>query len=117
MGSFGRITSMEDLPPRRKLLGYMQSAVRSIDEGTRTRSVAPRTRVAKPPAEVPEALAAALKKNKAAAQQFESMSPSCRREYCEWIASAKREETRDKRIAQAMEMIAEGKDRNWKYQK
>ena len=45
------------------------------------------------------------------------MSPSCRREYSEWIADAKREETRDKRIATALEWIAEGKSRNWKYEK
>jgi len=47
---------------------------------------------------------------------FEGFSASCKREYIEWIAEAKREETRDKRIAQAVEWIAEGKQRNWKYQ-
>lgn len=117
MGSLGRLASMDDLPPRKQLLGYIQSAVQKIDDGVRTRSLSPRARVAKPPAEVPEALAAALKRNKAASLKFEAMSPSCRREYSEWIASAKREETREKRIGQALEMIAEGKDRNWKYQK
>jgi uncharacterized protein YdeI (YjbR/CyaY-like superfamily) len=45
------------------------------------------------------------------------MSPSCKREYCEWIADAKRDETREKRLATAMEWIAEGKGRNWKYEK
>ncbi len=44
------------------------------------------------------------------------MSPSCQREYCEWIADAKRAETREKRVATAMEWIGEGKSRNWKYQ-
>ncbi len=116
MGSFGRITSMDDLPPRAKMVSYIRSAAQKIDEGSRTRSLPPRERVAKPPVEVPEPLAAALKKNKAAARQFDAMSPSCRREYCDWISSAKREETRERRLAQAMEMIAEGKDRNWKYQ-
>ena len=116
MGSFGRITSIEDLPPRKQLLKYVKSAAKRIDEGTRTRSLAPRPKVAKPPADVPEALASALKKNKKAGLQFEKMSPSCKREYCEWISSAKRDETRDKRLEQAMEWIAEGKDRNWKYQ-
>lgn len=115
MGSFGRIASLEDLPPRKQILGYVRGAVRKIDDGTRTRSLPARTRVAKPPAEVPEALAAALGKNKAAAAKFEAMSPSCRREYCDWIASAKRDETRDKRVREALGMIAEGKSRNWKY--
>jgi uncharacterized protein YdeI (YjbR/CyaY-like superfamily) len=45
------------------------------------------------------------------------MSQSCRREYCEWIAEAKREETRAKRIATALEWIAEGKSRNWRYER
>ncbi len=44
------------------------------------------------------------------------LSPSCKREYVEWIAEAKREETRAKRVAQAVEWIASGKSRNWKYQ-
>jgi len=116
MGSFGRITSLDDLPPRKQLLGYVRGAAQKIDDGTRTTSLAPRTRVAKPPAEVPGALAAALKSNTAAATQFESMSPSCRREYCDWIASAKREDTRERRVTEALGMIAEGKSRNWKYE-
>jgi uncharacterized protein YdeI (YjbR/CyaY-like superfamily) len=57
-----------------------------------------------------------LKKNKVVAKQFAAMSPSCQREYCEWIADAKRAETREKRVATAMEWIGEGKSRNWKYQ-
>jgi uncharacterized protein YdeI (YjbR/CyaY-like superfamily) len=44
------------------------------------------------------------------------MPPGQRREYIEWIVEAKTEPTRDKRIAQAVEWIGEGKSRNWKYQ-
>ena len=117
MGTFGRITSVEDLPPRKKLLAYVKNAAKMIDEGTRTRSIPLRTKVAKPAVEVPGALTAALKKNPAAALHFKAMSPSCQREYSVWIADAKHEETRDRRIATAMEWIAEGKSRNWKYEK
>ena len=70
----------------------------------------------KPEAEVPAELASALKKNKAAAKVFAEFSPSCRREYVDWIAEAKRAETKEKRVAQAVEWMAEGKQRNWKYQ-
>lgn len=115
MGTFGRITSLKDLPPKKQLLGYIRSAAKMIASGERTKSWT-RPKVAKAPVEVPEALAAALKKNKAAAKQFETMSPSCRREYSEWIADAKRDETREKRVATAVEWIAEGKSRNWKYE-
>lgn len=52
---------------------------------------------------------------RAAAATFKAFPPSQRREYVEWIAEAKREETRGRRIAQAIEWLAEGKPRNWKY--
>jgi uncharacterized protein YdeI (YjbR/CyaY-like superfamily) len=116
MGSFGRITSVEDLPARKKLISYVKHAAKMIDEGVRTKSLPPRAKVAKPTAEVPEALAMALINNKIAAKKFETMSPSGRREYCEWIADAKREETRANRVVTAIEWIAAGKSRNWKYE-
>ena len=115
MGTFGRIASLEDLPPRKKLIAYVKNAAKLIEEGTRTKAWE-RPKVAKPALEVPAALAAALKKHKVASKQFDAMSPSCRREYIEWVADAKREETRDKRIATTIEWVAEGKSRNWKYE-
>jgi uncharacterized protein YdeI (YjbR/CyaY-like superfamily) len=116
MGSFGRITSLDELPPKKQLIGFVKQAAKKIAEGERTKAWS-RPKVAKPESAVPEALAAALKKNKAAAKSFEAMAPGCRREYNDWISDAKREETRDKRVAQAVEWIAEGKSRNWKYEK
>jgi len=118
MGTFGKITRLEDLPPRKQLVGYVKEAARKIAEGERTKSIdRPKpVRVAKAEVVVPAALAAALKKHKAAAARFETMSPSCRKEYCVWVGEAKREETRERRVAQAVEMIAEGKSRNWKYE-
>jgi len=119
MGTFGRITKVEDLPPRKQLVGYVKEAARKIAEGERTKSIdrpKPPARVAKAEVAVPEALVAALKKNKSAAARFDAMAPSCRKEYCVWIAEAKREETREKRVAQALEWIAEGKNRHWKYE-
>jgi uncharacterized protein YdeI (YjbR/CyaY-like superfamily) len=62
-------------------------------------------------------LAAALKKNKKAADVFEGFSPSARREYIEWITEAKAEETMNKRLATTIEWLVEGKSRNWKYMK
>jgi hypothetical protein len=116
MGSFGKITSVEDLPVRKKLVEFVRLAAKAIDDGERTKAWS-RPKVAKAEAAVPDALAAALKKNKAAAKSFAAMTPGCKREYCEWIAEAKREETREKRVATAVEWIAEGKARNWKYEK
>ena len=119
MGSFGRITSLRDLPPDKKLLAYIRQAADFIDAGKGENRIVAERRVAKPAKpvlEAPPEFSAALKKNKAAAKVFDAFSPSCRREYLEWITEAKRAETRDRRIAQAIEWIAEGKQRNWKYQ-
>src|SRR5471030_1562037 len=115
MGSFGKITSLKDLPADKTLKALMLEAAEQISKGERTKNWAGRARKERPAAEVPPVLAAALKKNKVAAKQFEAMSPSCKREYCEWIAEAKRDETREKRLAMAMVWIAEGKQRHWKY--
>jgi uncharacterized protein YdeI (YjbR/CyaY-like superfamily) len=118
MGSLGRIMSVKDLPADKVMLGYLRQAAKFIDEGLGDNRITVARRVVKAPkaaVETPAEFAAALKKNKAAAKVFEAFSPSCKREYVEWIADAKREETREKRIAQAVEWIAEGKQRNWKY--
>ncbi|HTJ29931.1 MAG TPA: YdeI/OmpD-associated family protein, partial [Acidobacteriaceae bacterium] len=73
-------------------------------------------RAAKPALATPPDLAAALKTSPAAAKVFAAFSPSAKREYIDWLTEAKRPETRTKRLAQAIEQIAEGKQRNWKYQ-
>jgi uncharacterized protein YdeI (YjbR/CyaY-like superfamily) len=112
MGHLGRITSLDDLPPDRTLASYIRKAAKLNDEGVK----AARTpRRAKPELEVPEDLTRALKKNKKALTAFDAFPPSHKREYVEWIVDAKREDTRKRRVASAIEWIAEGKSRNWKY--
>jgi uncharacterized protein YdeI (YjbR/CyaY-like superfamily) len=114
MGNYGRLTSVKDLPSKKELTALIREAMRLNDEGI----VVPRTKPAsKPEAKVPAELAAALKKHKAAGAAFKAFSPSQRREYVEWIDDAKRDETKVRRVAQAVEWIAEGKGRNWKYQR
>jgi uncharacterized protein YdeI (YjbR/CyaY-like superfamily) len=66
---------------------------------------------------VPPELVAWLAKNRKARANFEAYPPSHKPENNEWIGEAKREETRAARVKQAVEWIAEGKSRNWKYQK
>jgi uncharacterized protein YdeI (YjbR/CyaY-like superfamily) len=60
-------------------------------------------------------LSKALARNSKAKATFDGFSPSHRREYVEWISGAKTDETRDRRIEQALGWLAEGKPRNWKY--
>ena len=114
MGSFGRITAMDDLPKEKVLLRYIREAVKlgASDEPARTK---PERKPAGPVA-VPADLEKALKGNAAAASTFRSLSPSHRKEYVEWITEAKRDETRRKRLATTLEWLAEGKSRNWKYE-
>ncbi len=114
MGKLGKITSLKDLPSDKAMLGYIKQAVAFVEDGGKTMQRKPTVAKAEP--EVPAELSAALKKSKAASATFMAFSPSCRREYVEWIAEAKRPETRDKRVVQAVEWMAEGKQRNWKYQ-
>jgi uncharacterized protein YdeI (YjbR/CyaY-like superfamily) len=119
MGTLGRITSIKDLPAEKVMLGWVREAAALIDSGQHTSPIAARRKMVKAPKAAPRPspeFAAALKKNKKASAVFAAFSPSCKREYVDWIAEAKREETRDKRIVQAIEWIAEGKQRNWKYQ-
>jgi uncharacterized protein YdeI (YjbR/CyaY-like superfamily) len=117
MGTFGRIASVKDLPAEKVLLGYFKQAAGFVTSGERTTSLVRKPKKAvKAPPEVPAELAAALKKNKQAAKVFEGFSPSCKREYVDWVVEAKRDETKMKRVAQAVEWMAEGKSRNWKYE-
>lgn len=119
MGTFGRITSLDDLPATPELEGYIRKAASLIAEGTRTKSIQRVAKTDRRPAEVdiPPALAEALKTNPAAADKFAQFSASARRDYADWIAEAKQEATRTKRLNTALEWIAEGKSRNWKYER
>lgn len=112
-GQFGRITSLKDLPSKKELTAYIKKAMQLNEAGVAT----PKVKKPKPEIPTPPELAAALAKNKKARATFEAFPPSHRREYNEWIAQAKGEDTRARRVEQAIEWIAEGKSRNWKYQR
>jgi uncharacterized protein YdeI (YjbR/CyaY-like superfamily) len=116
MGSFGKMTSVRDLPPKKELVPLIRKAMALNEEGVKTPQARKRT-TPRPAPKVPADLAAALRDNPAARETFERFPPSHRREYVEWLEEAKREETRKKRLAQAIEWLAEGKQRNWKYMK
>jgi uncharacterized protein YdeI (YjbR/CyaY-like superfamily) len=114
MGQFGRLTSVSDLPDHETLLSLIRKAAALIDGGAARPA---RKTPGKREFEVPAELTSALEGSPAAKATFADFPPSCRREYAEWVAEAKRPETRAKRVAQAVEWLAEGKRRNWKYEK
>ena len=112
-GSFGKIDSIEDLPAKKTLISYIRRAVKLNDEGVKV--PARRKPVKGRTVEVPEDLAKLLKKNRKARETFEAFSPSHKREYTEWITEAKREETRQSRLEKTIQLLEEGKPRQWKY--
>ncbi len=114
MGSFGRITSKKDLPTDKVMIGLIHQAMELNEKGIK---VEKKPAAAKKELVIPDILVTALKKNKAARETFDNFPYSCKKEYVEWIAEAKTDATRDKRLATTMEWLAEGKRRNWKYEK
>lgn len=113
MGSFGRITSLEDLPNDATMSKLIAEAARLNDEGVK---------VKRPPSKgkkeliVPNILLEALDRDDKAAETFNSFPYSKKKDYVEWITGAKAEATRDKRLNTTIEWLAEGKSRNWKYE-
>lgn len=113
MGSFGRLTRVEDLPDDATMEALIRKAMTLVDTGEK----APRpVKHPKPALETPPDLLEALAANEAARATFDGFPPSARRDYLDWLADAKRPETRAKRLAQAVEWMAEGKRRHWKYE-
>jgi len=117
MGQFGRIAKLSDLPSKKTLLGYVKTAAR-LNDGTAARPKAAKPRAKKSaPLRTPVALLEALGRNRKAKAAFDEFPASHRKEYIEWIADAKADATRDRRVALAVLWMAEGKQRNWKYMK
>ncbi|ABD26413.1 hypothetical protein Saro_1973 [Novosphingobium aromaticivorans DSM 12444] len=111
-GPFRKIADIDAFPDEGLVVDRLNAAVARLSASKVARSRVATKRVPS----VPEAFAAALDTG-GARSRFDGMAPGQRREYIEWIVEAKSDATREKRIAQATEWIAEGKPRNWKYKK
>lgn len=118
MGSYGKISSLADLPDDAELAMRLREARERIDvEGSAVKRAPIARQSQKHEIPMPEDFGAALRVNPAAQAAFDGFPPSQRWEYLDWITGAKRDETRAKRIAEAIPWIAEGKKRNWKYER
>jgi len=113
MGQLGKIASLADLPTRAEFARMARQAKKLTDDGVKApaKPKAAETRLV-----VPSALRAALVKSPRARAIFEAFPPSKRREYADWVAEAKTDETRSRRVATSIEWLAQGKSRHWKYQ-
>ncbi len=111
MGQLGKLKSVADLPKDfDTLIGKAANLAANVPAPPKPKSTP------KPMPDMHPEFAAALAKTPKAQATFDGFAPSCRREYLEWIGEAKRDETRAKRIATAIEWLSEGKKRNWKYE-
>jgi uncharacterized protein YdeI (YjbR/CyaY-like superfamily) len=113
MGHFGQIKSVADLPSDAILKRYIKEAVKLNDDDAKLPTRAKPSD--KKELKVPDYFMKALSKNRKALKTFEGFSYSNQKEYVEWVTEAKTEETREKRLSTAVEWMAEGKVRNWKY--
>jgi uncharacterized protein YdeI (YjbR/CyaY-like superfamily) len=101
-----------ELPPDAVVVRAVKAAVALNEAGVRPKRVAKK----KPPPKAPPYLAAALKKSAKARATWSRLTPGQQREYVDWLVDAKQAATRERRLAQAMEWLAAGKQRYWKYQ-
>ena len=113
MGQFGKITSVDDLPADAELDRLIREAATLAKTSPAPRKVKCEP---KPPAEIHPDFAAALDGAPGAKATLDGFSRSARRDYVDWIAEAKQDATRHKRIATAIEWLSEGKKRHWKYE-
>jgi uncharacterized protein YdeI (YjbR/CyaY-like superfamily) len=114
MGQFGKLVSIKDLPSKKALTGYVHKAMAVNEAGSK--QLRPKA-ARKPAPALPSDFAVLLKKHATARKHYEAFSPSAQREYVDWITEAKTDATRQKRLDTAVEWLAEGKHRNWKYMK
>ena len=114
MGNLGKLKTLEDLPSKEVLIRYIIHAADLVDQGKKLQKKNPSEKIE---LVIPEILSAALTKNDKAHATFEAFSYSGKKEYAEWISSARTEETATNRLRQSLEWLEEGKPRNWKYMK
>lgn len=115
MGHLGKITSLKDLPSDKKLAAWIKEAMLLNDKGIKVPSKAKSAE--KKELVVPDYFIKALAKNKKAQKVWDAFAYSHKKEYLQWITEAKTEATRESRMATTLEWVAEGKGRNWKYEK
>lgn len=107
-----KFSSAQEIPMR-----GLQRLVRTafqLDAAATARSV---SRVRKPEPRRPDDLAQALARAPKAQAFFDTLPPSCRREYIEWITTAKKEETRLRRLRVTVDKLQQGRRPNEEYRR
>lgn len=115
LGQFGRIVSLDELPETGELRALIAAAAAAVDAPAKSARTRGASQPRKPPPQPSAYFAKALAAHPPAQAHFKAFAPSQQREYVEWIDEAKTEATRARRLEQALQWLAEGKPRNWKY--
>jgi hypothetical protein len=105
----GRVTRM-----RGEFLLGMSKAVRTAVKAEAGDAVTVRIALDGAPreVEVPEALRAGLAGDPNAQARYDALAFTHRKEFARWVGEAKREETRDRRVVQTLEMLRSGRTRS-----
>lgn len=115
MGDFGKITCLKDLPSKSVLKACIQEAMALNEQGIKLPK--PVQKIADSAIIIPDDFQNALNKHALAKKNFNAFSNSHKREYINYILEAKREATRLTRIQKSIEMLADGKSHNSKYER
>jgi uncharacterized protein YdeI (YjbR/CyaY-like superfamily) len=113
LGQFGKIKSIAELPSNAEFDRLILEAAKLAKSAPAPRKT---KHASRPAPDLHPEFAAALAKDAKAKANLEAFPPSAQRDYFEWISEAKQDSTRQKRIATAIEWLAQGKRRHWKYQ-
>ena len=112
-GPMASVATLADMPDARTLARMAKEAAALNEAGVKVKRVTKARAALDAPAE----MLAAIKADKKAFAAWQAFSPSARRDYVEWITEAKSDATRDRRLETAVGWIAEGRRRNWKYER
>ena len=113
-----RFHSAKELPTQKVLVDYVKQSKKLTDaevaksKAIKKKTVKKKVVVPKPPAD----LTKAFRSNKTAKTYFDSLAPSHRRDFLQWILDAKRETTKEKRIEETIKLLKAEKTLHWKYQ-
>lgn len=108
-----RFDSLEAIEKEADLIiSYIEEAIENEKQGKRLK---PQKNTA--PIQIPVELQQRLSKNNSLTQHFNKLTPSNQREYCSYIADAKRESTKQNRLEKIIPLILESKGLHDKYKK
>lgn len=109
--------AVKELPTQKVLVDYVKQSKKLTDaelSKSKPAKKAAKKKVAVP--KTPADLSSAFKTNKTAKSYFDSLAPSHRRDFLQWILDAKRDATREKRVNETVKLLKAKKTLHWKYQ-